>query len=180
MSKAVEEAKALSDQVLAENYIVEPPVDVYELAENYGLKVREEHFAPSFSHVSGFIMLENGTPRIVVNSADSDNRKKFTVAHELGHWLLHKKELSANPKVGVLFRIPLGKLNTDPLESQANAFAANLLVPSEMLKEKKKTITTQKKLAEFFGVSEEVIGYRLEHIDETPRTTRTKKKEKSA
>jgi len=166
----LEDVKKLSEQVLEENYIEEPPIDIYEVAKNYGLEVEEQSFPSKYSQISGFITEDNGAPHLVVNAADSKNRKNFTVAHELGHWLMHRDNLRADPKVGVLFRIPLGKLNADPLEKQANTFAANLLVPEKMLIAKKKLGLSQKELAETFGVSEEVIGYRLEHTNGASRT----------
>lgn len=161
----LDDVKKLSEQVLEENYIEEPPVNIYEVAKNYGLEVEEQYFPARYSQISGFITEDNGKPHLVVNAADSQNRKNFTVGHELGHWLMHRDKLRDDPKVGVLFRIPLGKLNVDPLEKQANTFAANLLVPEKMLLERKKLGLSQKDLANIFGVSEEVIGYRLEHIE---------------
>ena len=95
----------------------------------------------------------------VINAADPPNRKKFTIAHELGHWVMHRSLLRDRPEIGVLLREPLGRADSSPLEQEANAFAANLLVPDNMLKSYRTDDIVL--LAKVFGVSEEVIGYRL-------------------
>lgn len=159
-------------EVINLSYLKEPPVDVYALAKTYGLEIEQQPFPEKYQHISGFISLSNGSPKLFVNDNDSQNRKNFTVAHELGHWLLHKDHLLNDPNLAVLFRIPLGTLNQDPLEREANTFAANLLVPKAML-DAYRDDKGQRELAQMFGVSEEVIGYRLEHTRETPRHPET-------
>lgn len=45
---------------------------------------------------------------ILINIADDPRRQMFTIAHELGHWLLHKELLINKPETGILFRHPIG------------------------------------------------------------------------
>lgn len=150
-------AEAKANEVLNENFIVAPPVRIDQLVLNYDLNVREAKFELPFNNVSGFIDLETKT--IVVNRDDSIHRKVFTLAHELGHWLLHNEELKEDPNRSIVFRIPLGEADKDPLEKEANCFAANLLVPKELLSQyKNEDIPT---IARIFGVSSDVIGYRI-------------------
>lgn len=146
--------------ILIENLISSPPVQVIDLAKNYGLDVRSANFNKFSSKVAGLLDLKKNI--IFVNKDDSDHRKAFTVAHELGHFLLHADELKKNPQLSILFRVPLGKTNSDPLEQEANAFAARLLVPTEMLNNfVKENINDVSVLADIFGVSREVVVYRL-------------------
>lgn len=151
---AVEKAK----QVLNENFILEPPIDVYELARNNGIEIIEQLFPNNYKNVSGFINIEDDHPVMYVNANDSQNRRKFTVAHELGHWILHEILIREDPKKAVLLRVALGA-NTDILEKEANAFAAELLVPMDIFS-KLKNNKSVKQLAELFQVSTDVIGYR--------------------
>ena len=65
---------------------------------------------------------------IIVNKNDRDERKKFTVAHELGHWVLG---LALQKKQGE-FRQPQG-VHGPCLEKWCDAFAANLLMPSTLV-----------------------------------------------
>lgn len=147
--KAAAEAK----RVLDENFILGPPVLAHELAENYGLKVIvTTNLDPG---VAGMLEVEN--KRIIVNEHDSYTRQAFTIAHELGHWLLHVNlgEINENE---TLYRKPLGGPCDDWREQEANWFAANLLVPSEMLEAYQNL--NQEEAARLFRVSPSVIGYR--------------------
>lgn len=145
-------------KILAENFILEPPVDVYELARNYGIEIHEQHFPLEFANVSGFINIEKGRPVMYVNASEPAARRKFTVAHELGHWIMHEDKIRQDPQKAILFRMAIGAANKDPLEREANAFAAELLVPMEMLEKNKDKSISQ--LADIFQVSSDVIGFR--------------------
>ena len=156
-----------ADEVRAENFQTTPPIDVYGIARNNGLEIIEKHFPSDRSNISGFVTMQGGTGKLYINLADSPSRRRFTVAHELGHWRLHREELQNNPERSILFRIAIGQLNTDPIEKAANIYAANLLVPLDLLKQycnEKNNV----ELAELFGVSTEVIGYRMSLIEKDP------------
>lgn len=161
-------------KILAENFILEPPVDVYELARNYGVEIHEQDFPPEFANVSGFINIENNRPVMYINASDSPKRRKFTVAHELGHWVLHEDKIRQDPQKTVLFRMALGAANKDPLEREANAFAAELLVPMEMFEKNKDKSVSQ--LADIFQVSSDVIGYRKVSADHVAKTKKVSPK----
>lgn len=159
-------AKIKAEEVLAENYITKPPVPVVELVKNYGYDIQEVKLPPD---VAGFLDPKNHI--IYINISDSDTRKAFTIAHELGHIKLHASSLEHNPDIGILYRRPLGRKDDNPEEQEANSFAACLLVPESMLQEIKnqyKDITQGEDielLSSLFGVSPEVMGYRLHDTD---------------
>ena len=74
--------------------------------------------------------------------------------------MLHARLFANHPdEYKVLMRAPLGGVK-DPLEQEANAFAANLLVPRQFL-DRYYRIASSAELARLFIVSEEVIRYRL-------------------
>ncbi|MDQ3098978.1 MAG: ImmA/IrrE family metallo-endopeptidase [bacterium] len=154
-----------AEKVLKENYVLSPPVLVEDLARNFGFSIEEVSF-PKNEDVSGIIKPEQRL--IYINKNDPRTRKNFTIAHEIGHWLLHQDILvDGSGKYNVLFRRPLGQLNTDPIESEANCFAANLLVPKEFLNQYsyliKRNLAPIDVLADLFAVSIDVIGYRLKY-----------------
>jgi Zn-dependent peptidase ImmA (M78 family) len=117
------------------------PVPVDEIAENMArLLVTEVDFAtvahvPEGKKLSGMLLCEP-VNRIFVNEVEarrSPGRRRFTVAHELGHWYLH-----ANPSCDTQFErfCRPADLRTDThVEGQANAFAAALLMPRTLLEE---------------------------------------------
>jgi Zn-dependent peptidase ImmA (M78 family) len=156
-----------ANEVREENFQTAPPIDVYGIAENNGLQIIELPFPPEQSDIAGFVTMSGGKGKLYVNLNDHPNRRRFTIAHELGHWRLHEEELKKNPERSILFRIAIGKLNKDPVEKEANIFAANLLVPLGLL-EKELDGKDNQELAKLFGVSTDVIGYRLKLIERKP------------
>ncbi len=149
-----------AQKILENNYLTEPPIDVESIAKNYGLHL----FAANFNddRVAGCIDLEKEA--ILINRKDIGPLHRFTIAHELGHWLMHTDEVKTDEELRFLYRKPLGG-ETNPLEIQANAFAAYLLVPDFLLKTYlSKPYVSRRELAEIFNVSESVIGFRKEHL----------------
>lgn len=151
-------ARQIAAKTLNENNFSDPPVLPKALAENYGLSVLFADFPDNLSDVMGFIDFEDNS--IFVNRANARNRQTFTIAHELGHALMHRDYIEAHPaEYKVLRRQPMGGTK-DPIEQEANAFASYLLVPTNML-DRYKTVATASELARLFAVSEDVIRWRL-------------------
>lgn len=147
-----------AEEVLKKYNITEPIVNVFEIAENENLKIKFVDMPDGFNEVAGFMGKDGRT--IYVNDADPVNRQTFTIAHELGHYFLQHQP----DERGVLYR--WSKFNgKTPVEQEANCFAGNLLVPKKMLKEQMKRYGLDENsltiLADLFGVSKEVIKYRL-------------------
>jgi Zn-dependent peptidase ImmA (M78 family) len=157
-----EEAKARAQKVLKDNFLSEPPILAWDLADNYGLVISYSTFKPEHNDISGFIEAKKKT--IFVNCLDSMQRKNFTIAHELGHFLLdHLKDSGYD----ALYRRPIVEQNEKKLESIANCFAANLLVPENILRQyiADYSFATNDQLSRIFCVSPEVIGYRRKDLN---------------
>lgn len=109
-----------------------PLVGLDVMAEKLGIKVYESDLTDIAGSLSGFITYEDPTtkkrPRIFIEKTMSPDRKKFTLAHELGHHFLHE---------GVKLRLDnldYSSENKNTVEeSEANYFAATLLMPKELL-----------------------------------------------
>lgn len=153
-------------RILEENFINSPPVPVRDLLEFAGLGLIKSEF--NDGGISGVINLEK--KYLYVNINDSVERQRFTIAHELGHWILHKNEMESFKEMAVLYRRPLGIEDNDIWEQEANCFAANLLVPEKMLRviiaeiKKDYSYIDDAFLAERFEVSRPVIGYRRKFL----------------
>jgi Zn-dependent peptidase ImmA (M78 family) len=118
-------------------------------------------FKPDYNHIAGFIDFD--AHKIYVNVDDSLQRQNFTIAHELGQYLLgHRRESGYT----VLLRNPNEMVKT-PIEQEANCFAANLLVPEAFLRQYLDDFLgiTNQQLSKAFGVSADVIRYRRLYIE---------------
>jgi len=68
----------------------DPPVDVRAIADHLGLEIMELSLPSWFF---GVLMKVEGDPYIVINKMMPEHRKNFTIAHEIGHAVLHDNEL---------------------------------------------------------------------------------------
>ncbi len=76
----------------------------------------------------------DGTAVIGVNSTDSPNRQRFTIAHELGHLILHvESDLHVDQRFPIGLRSGISAMAVDDNEIEANQFAAELLMPSALI-----------------------------------------------
>lgn len=98
----------------------EPIKSIFNLFESYGIIVVELEINEKFDGVS--FISDRGNPIIIINKAFSNDRKRFTLAHELGHLLMHD------------FPIPDYRNNEKNKENEANRFASEFLMPSEFIK----------------------------------------------
>ena len=116
---------------LREKYgLDEPPVNPVEIARQEGIDVKFVNFTGDYERVAGFYDPTDNT--IYVNKVEYPKRQTFTIAHELGHALLHK-DWASSENYAVLWRDPERNHPDDPREKEANAFAAHLLVPADLL-----------------------------------------------
>jgi|SRR5579872_1265348 len=120
-------------QIIAK-YQNSAPVNVVGLAEELGLKVWESRsLAPN---ISGKIFKDklNGGPSgfsIVVNATENIFRRRFTVAHEIAHFLLHRGQLEKGELVDdTMYRSGLSTKE----EADANKLAAYILMPLPLIK----------------------------------------------
>ena len=153
--------------------IKSPPVPVDLIAENLGASIFFEPFEGQ-DDVSGMLLREGDRKIIGINSSHHPNRQRFSIAHEIGHLVLHNRDLFVDKVVKVNFRDSKSSLAIDKEEIAANAFAAELLMPrvfveSEIRKLLKKGNRINKDeligdLAEIFEVSNIAMEYRLNHF----------------
>lgn len=137
-----------------------PPIPVLEISEQNGANVVFADFGRNSEKVSGLCDFQNG--RIYVNQDDIPERQAFTMAHELGHWILHRDIFLQNPdRYPVLPRFSTPN-QSDPLEKEANKFAACLLVPARLLRPVKDVPISD--LASIFGVSRTMMEFRVKNV----------------
>jgi Zn-dependent peptidase ImmA (M78 family) len=108
----------------------------------------------------GFLLIEEDRPTIYVNANQSLGRRRFTIAHEVGHYYLNHQNSN------ILKRDPESSRGTNPQEIEANAFAAELLMPEEYFSflYLDAGLGVQE-LAEEFGVSVDAATYRINNLN---------------
>lgn len=128
---AVEEAQ----RVLKKHGITAAPVPVDRIAKLEGATLQ---YAALDDGLSGMAYVKDDKPIIGVNAIHHPNRQRFTIAHEIAHLVLHKDYITQHVHVDKTFtlnRDPKAATGTDTFEIEANAFAAELLMPSAFIKE---------------------------------------------
>ncbi len=111
--------------------VEEPPVPVERIAQLRGARLKYVHHD---SETSGLLYKEINQIIIGINAAHPKNRQRFTIAHELGHLELDDKaDVHVDRDFPVYRRDARSSQAIDPIEIEANAFAAELLMPAFML-----------------------------------------------
>jgi Zn-dependent peptidase ImmA (M78 family) len=125
-------ARQRASDLLEEGAVRKTPVPVERLAKLAGASVKYEDFE---GKLSGMVHRKpDGTIIIGVNGKHAPTRQRFTIAHEIGHVLLHKNEkLHIDEKSPIGFRDQKSGLAIDDQEIEANQFAAELLMPRSLL-----------------------------------------------
>lgn len=132
-------ARAKAREVLREHRIGRPPVIVHAIARQLGVEVRESrHLGKLSARLVGKV--------IEVNADDAPVRRRFSVAHELGHYFLGTRHGDG----------PIA-------EQEADAFAGELLVPGHMLKLAMEQSTDTVELTKIFKVSRQVLEIAATH-----------------
>lgn len=136
-----------------------PPIDVERLARRCGVLVLNRPFPDD---LSGLVFPYKTAAVVGINRSHSPRRQRFSLAHELGHYLLDHHD-SAGEAARIHIDVDEGNATGFDwrAERAANDFAADLLMPRRLLSEEFEETPKPSKLAHRFGVSELAMGYRL-------------------
>lgn len=158
-------------QLLDDYLLSAPPINIEKLASKLGFEVLEEDLE---DEVSGFLLSKNDRKVIVINTNHHVNRKRFSIAHELGHGILHDKNRELyldSKKTSYFFRDQNSSSGLNTIEIEANIFAAHLLMPQKLIQEliKKYSIDLNddddlSALAKKLKVSDQALTFRLSNL----------------
>lgn len=143
------------------------PVDVYAAARELGLGPVDDPSLPE--HVCGLIERVGADGwQIVVNRNHVLTRRRFAVAHAIGHFIYHRDKLEAADGVSDTLAFQTdAQLCPNPLigpddEWQANSFAINFLIPDHVLRTVQSIgITDDAELARGFNVLRSAMRCKL-------------------
>ncbi|MDR2407006.1 MAG: ImmA/IrrE family metallo-endopeptidase [Bacteroidales bacterium] len=157
--------------ILAQYNLYSIPVNVLALASEIGIRVFEEALPED---ISGILDLRN-MPIIMVNQDHVRNRQRFSIAHEIGHFLLHRPT-GIHVDKRTYYRNSKSAEGLDDIEIEANRFAAELLMPSDLVIreiEKYSDLIDSNDdvisvLADSFEVSATAMGFRIQNLGYHP------------
>ena len=153
--------------------IHEPPVPVELIATSLGATVR---YSPFKGELAGMLIRddENGRVMIGVNLLHHVNRQRFTIAHECGHLRLHEgKRVYIDRSFRINRRDGVSSQAIDAEEIEANRFAAELLMPYDMITDDLKRCQLDiqddeelRELADRYAVSLQALTLRIRSVVE--------------
>ena len=142
------------------------PTDVKSLCEKVGVVCEGKILSDNFS---GYIeRLSEFKYKIVYNLMHPDVRQRFTIAHELGHFYLHRDILGKGTGDTKAYRSDVpghkNKNITNIHEREANSFAADLLMPRKNIIKLKAEGKTFEDIQAILDVSPQALEFRLRNL----------------
>ena len=158
-----------SESELLVDFMAKPGGDVFSLIEKLGIELVRD---TSLGSKSGLIEYDDGAFKISVNAWENPRRQKFTAAHEVAHYVLHrdllKKNGHLNRHTDTLFGDPSENVSApfnDTHEVQANRYAARLLMPARLVRQYfKAEAGNVDRLSDVFEVSKAAMKIRLKTL----------------
>lgn len=137
------------------------PIDVYAIADAFEIKVCQEKRWPN--ELSGKIVRDSRCNNesgyiIYINGNHPETRQRFTLAHEIAHFILHQEHIGDGIADDGLYRSGL----SSEQEAMANKLAADILMPWDLVGQKiRQGINSVEKMAKEFNVSPSAMAIRL-------------------
>lgn len=164
--------RAAAERILSKAQVEDVPVPVSRIAKLAGVRVKK---VPTEDELSGFLYTDTQSSTVIigVNGSHSANRQHFTIAHELGHFFLHNfDDVHVDRSFHIKLRDKTSSEGTDIEEKEANLFAAELLMPVQMLESDIAELEsidlndedTIRDLARRYGVSTQAMMFRLAYL----------------
>ena len=173
LKRAAEMGEEIAEKFNAETEIPFPFERVAREHEDLDLRIGDlSNIDTSIDNdLSGLIWYNDDEEKLVilVEKNKPENRKYFTIAHELGHYFLHKKILKKEKRLvvdgeAILYRLDNGLSNIQ--ESEANYFAASLLMPKSRVKKAWEFFDGDiERCAELFYVSLTAMSVRVDILN---------------
>ncbi len=146
---------------------------VYDYLRKQG--ITPDDIGDEDKELAGFLFVTPSVGLVFVNASDSVPRQRFSAAHELGHFVLHRDKMYGVSFADIPENIELSKKQSDQHEREANRFAADLLMPEELCHERAEDFKRAYRvwprtplayyMAAEFLVSGEAMSYRLKDLE---------------
>jgi Zn-dependent peptidase ImmA (M78 family) len=155
-------ARRMARQYLRKYRVTAPPVEVELILFEEGVRVETIAYP---DETAGESWWETGEAHIAVNRQHPRARQRFTLAHEFGHLAMrhHQHPTRDLSFLNQRLRDPeaIAWDPADPMEVEANQFAAELLMPSALFRKDCERTASARRLAARYEVSEEAASWRI-------------------
>lgn len=162
LARVAPEEKAILDR-----YMTECPVKLGQLAKDLGVAIKVSSMRTGFS---GQIAREGNQYVIRVNRNEARERQRFTIGHELAHYLLHRHVIDSSPD-GITDTVLYRSGASERIEFEANRLAAEIVMPMSLIERELRekfggvmTEATIEGLAAKFEVSKAAMEIKLSTI----------------
>jgi len=156
-SGRVQFVQKLARKVLSDCGISDPPVDLLRILKSHGIEYVEVDDFPDT--VSALIVESETRTYAAINSKEHLHRQRFSLAHELGHFFLHRGGRADEiPTIDNPPSEDWQEGGKAPAEAEADLFAGELLVPKDMLKRHYRKGMLVPELSKIFLVSDHVVS----------------------
>lgn len=157
-----------AELILKEFKMFNPGFDIKKLTKHLKIVLNNEILSDD---VAGFFVMTNTQPVITVNKQNAQTRKRFTIAHEIGHFILHSKDqpIFIDKVPSMMYRNAASSTGEIFREREANAFAAALLMPKVLIEQEIANAPADISdaisfLSNKFRVSENAMSFRLSNL----------------
>lgn len=161
--------KIMTEMDMIRSMVKTAPVNIEAVIRQLGLEVETDSKLPE--NISGQIRrLPEGNYKISSTAREHSYRQRFTLAHELGHYVLHKSLIGAGVDDNVKYRsTEVGNFYNTAIEQaherQANSFAASILMPEALVRQEiENGLTDIVKLYNKFKVSKSAMSWRIKNL----------------
>lgn len=120
---------APEDRVILDRYMSEAPVKLGQLARDLGVAIKVSSMGTG---ISGQIAREGNQYVIRVNRNEARERQRFTIGHELAHYLLHRQLIDSSP-TGIRDTVLYRSGAPERIEFEANRLAAEIVMPMPLV-----------------------------------------------
>ena len=146
------------------------PVDCRAIAEGFGITVQGDKLDLEFE---GGLFIDSEIKAIIYNkNIREKGRRNFTVAHELGHYFLHRNKQELRCSFAELTDFQINQIHPKQIEQEANRFATTLLMPSgdfrNNIRGSVPSISLLSQLAERYQTSLTATAYRMVEVSPQP------------
>ena len=128
-----EASKLINNYSIEIGRSIKPPIPVFEMIEflGYDVDFRKDGLYENHNYLGG-LLVDEKIVELNENLSNQEGRMHFTVAHEIGHIILHanddmKSEEQSNSMCRTTYEP--GDQKSDKIEREADAFASYLLMP---------------------------------------------------